>query len=58
MSETTITLPPLQCASELSELIQLCKASIDIEVNQHRDYYEPVMEYLKDSIRIHQLGFM
>jgi len=34
---------------KLKQLIALCKASVSIEVNKHRDYYESVEESLRDT---------
>lgn len=32
----------------LTKLTRLCKASVNISVNEHRDYYMSVTEHLKD----------
>lgn len=32
--------------NELQELLSLCKNSVSIEVNRHRDYHESVESYL------------
>jgi len=32
---------------ELKELISLCRASVTISINEHRDSYESVEEYLQ-----------
>lgn len=34
---------------KLQQLIELCKCEINISINPHRNYYETVEEYLKDS---------
>jgi hypothetical protein len=35
---------------KVQELISLCKNSIGIHVNEHRDFYESVDEYLKKDV--------
>ncbi len=32
---------------KLNQLISLCKAAVSIEVNEHRNSYEPVEQYLR-----------
>jgi len=32
----------------LDELISLCKASISIGINEHRDYYQSVEDYFRE----------
>lgn len=31
---------------KFKELVSLCKASVDMSVNEHKDYYESVEQYL------------
>ncbi len=33
--------------NELKELLSKCKASVSITVNQHRDYYQSVEDYIE-----------
>ena len=33
----------------LIELINLCKCSVTLEVNDHRDYYQTILEYIDDN---------
>ena len=35
--------------SDLKKLSELCKNSVSISINSHRDYYQDVMSYLLDS---------
>ena len=35
--------------SDLKKLSELCKNSVSISINSHRDYYQGVMSYLLDS---------
>ena len=45
---------------KLKELLGLCKASVTIQVNYHRDYYQGVKEYIEeqqlDAITINEIG--
>ena len=34
---------------KLKELIDLCSASVSVEVNGHKDVYMPVIDYMLDS---------
>ena len=34
---------------KFKELISLCKASVSITVNSHKDYYETVEQYIKEE---------
>ena len=34
--------------SDLKELIEMCKASVSIEVNRHKDVYMPISEYMNE----------
>lgn len=37
---------------KLKELLSLCKHSVTVDVNQHRDYYETIEEYIEpDDIK-------
>lgn len=36
--------------SELAELVRRCKASVTVTVNDHRDYYQTVEDWLKERI--------
>ena len=33
----------------MEELLKLCKCGVYLNVNEHRDYYQTVEEFLKDS---------
>ena len=33
---------------ELKELLSLCKASVTININEHRDYYQTVESYIEE----------
>lgn len=35
---------------KFKELVSLCKASVEISINAHKDYYESVEQYLKEHI--------
>lgn len=35
---------------KLNELISLCKNSVSIDINNHRDYYMSVLEYIGNDI--------
>jgi len=47
MSE--ITLPSIGAPSLLPELISRCKASITVEVNDHRSCYQTVQQFMEDE---------
>ena len=34
---------------DLNFLLSRCKNSVSVTVNQHRDYYEPLTEYLENN---------
>lgn len=36
---------------KLKELVSLCKASVEISVNDHKDYYETVDQYISEKER-------
>ena len=36
---------------KFKELVSLCKASIEISVNEHKDYYESVEQYINEDDR-------
>ena len=35
--------------SEMKELMNLCKASVSIEINVHKDYYQTVSDYIESE---------
>ena len=34
---------------KIKELLSLCKASVEISVNSHRDFYETVSQFIKED---------
>lgn len=38
--------------NELKELLSKCKASVSITVNQHRDYYQSVKDYIEGQAQL------
>lgn len=38
--------------NELKELLSKCKASVSITVNQHRDYYQSVKDYIEEQAQL------
>lgn len=40
--------------NELKELLSKCKASVSINVNQHRDYYQSVKDYIEEQAQQHE----
>lgn len=38
---------------KLKEILSLCKCSVSLEINKHRDYYQTVEEHLRDDIDTH-----
>lgn len=38
--------------NELKELLSKCKASVSINVNQHRDYYQSVKDYIEEQAQL------
>ncbi len=34
--------------SNIAELVSLCKASVDIQINAHKDYYETAKQWFED----------
>jgi len=38
--------------NKLKELLSKCKASVSITVNQHRDYYQSVKEYIEEQVQL------
>ena len=36
---------------KLKELVSLCKASVEISVNDHKDYYESVEQHINEKER-------
>ena len=34
---------------KFKQLVSLCKASVEISVNNHRDYYQSVKSYIEDA---------
>lgn len=36
---------------KLKELISLCKGSVTVEINGHKDYYESATEYIGDFVK-------
>jgi|TARA_Y100000310_G_scaffold210338_1_gene210951 hypothetical protein len=39
----------------LEKLIKSCKASVSILVNNHRDYYQSVQEYIGEHVELYDL---
>ena len=37
---------------KLAELTAACKASVSLSINQHRNYYQSVLEYLQDRLEL------
>lgn len=40
--------------NKLKELLSKCKASVTITVNQHRDYYSSVKDYIEEQELIYE----
>ena len=40
--------------NKLKELLSKCKASVSITVNQHRDYYSSVKDYIEEQELIYE----
>lgn len=38
--------------NKLKELLSKCKASVSITVNQHRDYYQSVKDYIEERAQL------
>lgn len=36
---------------KFKELVSLCKASVEISVNSHKDYYESVEQYVDEDVK-------
>jgi hypothetical protein len=37
---------------KLKELLIICKASVSIQVNNHKDYYQTVADYIEDQSQL------
>ena len=40
--------------NKLKELLSKCKASVSITINQHKDYYQTVEQYIEEQAQLYE----